>query len=516
MNPGQAFRKLGVALLGFACALPLTAQEWAGPAALEVRVEDAKGKSVQGAEVALEYLNVEGGAPPAPQATDGDGRCAIGGLAPGAWSLEVRKPGFMSYRAEILVALEGKPEIVAASQHNVAGAVSTMRVKLARARNAPKARPAVVVVESPAAAPVTPAMSPAKGEDQGEKPSLTGKTQDVAVATPTPVAAPSPVVETPRPTPVATPPVAAPAVQAAPPAPALGAASSPEARDEKLPLKEEAAEATVTAPVQPPTPVTSPPEAPAPAALATPAPPVSAPVPSPPAAPAPPSVAPAVPVPSVPTPARSAAPSPSPASPSAPSTSPAAPTEPTQPPSVSASPSMEPSSLPGSSTLPSPPPAAPLAPAEAAAPAAPAPTVSVAAPMARSCFECRPGESALAVAATVAAGGSGCSADAVARLRAAASGEIDAMRDALGSGCALLRVDLPAGARYTGFRYEAEGPNGRAADCLPGRECPIGASRFVGEPIVRRDGAATTVLGLFEAAADRRGTLIVYWSRSKK
>jgi hypothetical protein len=136
--------------------------------------------------------------------------------------------------------------------------------------------------------------------------------------------------------------------------------------------------------------------------------------------------------------------------------------------------------------------------------------------MARSCFECQPGESALAVAATVAAGGGSCAAGSSERLGSAALGELDAVRSLLGSGCALLHVELPRGARYTGFRYEAEGPNGRAADCLPGKECPIGASRFVGEPVVRREGDQTTVLGLFESSADRRGTLTVYWSRTKK
>ena len=136
--------------------------------------------------------------------------------------------------------------------------------------------------------------------------------------------------------------------------------------------------------------------------------------------------------------------------------------------------------------------------------------------MARSCFECKPGEAALAVAANIVAGGGRCTEDAAARLRASALHEIDAVRAAQGSGCSVLRVDLPAGARYTGFRYEAEGPNGRALDCLPGKECPVGASRFVGEPILRREGDTTTVIGLFEASADRRGTLTVYWSRSKK
>jgi hypothetical protein len=143
----------------------------------------------------------------------------------------------------------------------------------------------------------------------------------------------------------------------------------------------------------------------------------------------------------------------------------------------------------------------------------------VAAPIARSCFECRPGEAALAVSAVVAAaaeaGGGQCAAGLAEELRSATIADLPALAAAAGGGCAVLRVDLPKGARYTGFRYEAEGPNGRAADCLVGKECPAGASRFVGEPVVRREGEATAVFALFEAAADRRGTLTVYWSRSK-
>lgn len=122
----------------------------------------------------------------------------------------------------------------------------------------------------------------------------------------------------------------------------------------------------------------------------------------------------------------------------------------------------------------------------------------------------------MAVAASVREGGDRCSADAAGAVRSAAVGELSALAGSFGAGCALLRVDLPAGARYTGFRYEAEGPNGRAADCLAGKECPVGASRFVGEPIVRREGDVTIVLALFEAAAERRGTFTVYSSRSKK
>lgn len=121
----------------------------------------------------------------------------------------------------------------------------------------------------------------------------------------------------------------------------------------------------------------------------------------------------------------------------------------------------------------------------------------------------------MAITATVGAGGAACPAELAARLKVAATPELTAVAQALPAGCSLLRVELPRGARYTGFRYEAEGPNGRAEDCLPGKPCPAGASRFVGEPIVRREGDVTTVVGLFEATGERRGTLTVYWSRSK-
>jgi hypothetical protein len=121
----------------------------------------------------------------------------------------------------------------------------------------------------------------------------------------------------------------------------------------------------------------------------------------------------------------------------------------------------------------------------------------------------------MAASATIAAGGTACPADLAARLGRAPLGEALAASFTLSLGCSVLRVELPRGAKYTGFRYEAEGPNGRAEDCLVGKGCPAGSSRFVGEPIVRREGDVTTVIGLFEASADRRGTLTVYWSRAK-
>jgi hypothetical protein len=121
----------------------------------------------------------------------------------------------------------------------------------------------------------------------------------------------------------------------------------------------------------------------------------------------------------------------------------------------------------------------------------------------------------MAASATIAAGGTACPADLESRLRGGPLGAALAASFTLPVGCSVLRVDLPRGAKYTGFRYEAAGPNGRAEDCLVGKACPAGASRFVGEPIVREEGDVTTVLALFEASGDRRGTLTVYWSRAR-
>ncbi len=92
------------------------------------------------------------------------------------------------------------------------------------------------------------------------------------------------------------------------------------------------------------------------------------------------------------------------------------------------------------------------------------------------------------------------------------------LRAALPAGCALLRVELPRGTRYVGFRYEATGER-RRADCLPNRPCPAGECRFPGDPVVRREGDRTTVLAWFEV--DRRPprarrSLTVYYAPGRR
>lgn len=128
----------------------------------------------------------------------------------------------------------------------------------------------------------------------------------------------------------------------------------------------------------------------------------------------------------------------------------------------------------------------------------------------RGCFGCRPGETARALDVTTFAGGEACPADLRARLEAAPSEQWAELADALPSGCVLLPIVLSAADRYTGFRYEAAIPRGRVEDCLPGRDCVAGGCRFLGEPLLRREGGKTFLAAIFESGAERRASFIVY------
>jgi len=240
-------------------APPIGAQGWTGNAAFEVRVEDRRGKAVEGAIVALSHLEPFAAGGPAPLITDGRGRLQIGGLAPGSWSIEVRKEGFMSFRAEIVLQFNTRPEIVQATQHNVAGATGTMKVELEKLRSGPAAKPAIVrMPDTPIEAPPAPAEKAAS-----ERPKRTPR-----AARPTPQPTPKPVSEpAPKPTPVE--PAPKPAQQPAPapvaqspavtsaPEPSVAAGPAPKAVQESAP-------APVAAP-----PVAAPAPAPAPPAAAT-------------------------------------------------------------------------------------------------------------------------------------------------------------------------------------------------------------------------------------------------------
>ena len=453
------------ALLLAALLLPSFAagQEWRGPAALEVQVEDAKGRNLAGAEILLIYLSPEGGGSLPAVLTDANGRANIGGLAAGRWTVEVRHAGHMSFRAELALSADGKPLVQSASHRMAPGATSTMKIKFSRGRGG-------------APAPAAPAPAPPAEIVPVKPPPPVAEVAEVA---PAPAPVPAPMAPKDPKAPAKDSPPAAPVALAPTPVPAPVA---PRAPVKELPP---------AAPVAPaPPPVPTPAEAKARVKELSPAAPV---------APAPPPVpAPAV----AETPVGDVAPvvKPAPA--------------PAQPPTVA------PAALPAETPPPAPTPAIapavapPPAPAAALLPAAPAPARG------RLCVECPAGESAAWGEAAIEGGATvGCPVDLPVRLKSvdlAAAGALSAELAAAGTGCRVIAVELPAGARFTGFRYEAQSA-GVAADCLPGRGCPAGGCRFPNEPVLRVEGNRTVLLVGFESTApDLRRAVVAGYSTYNK
>jgi hypothetical protein len=140
-------------------------------------------------------------------------------------------------------------------------------------------------------------------------------------------------------------------------------------------------------------------------------------------------------------------------------------------------------------------------------------------PVERTCYECRPGESAIFTEAELAGGAStvpgACPADLRDRLASTAVDELGDLIAGLPAGCTVLRVDLPRSARYTGFRYETKPAGaGASSDCFPGRDC-AGGGRFPGEPLVRRDDVGTLVFATFETSTPTVAGFTVYWSKAR-
>ncbi len=137
---------------------------------------------------------------------------------------------------------------------------------------------------------------------------------------------------------------------------------------------------------------------------------------------------------------------------------------------------------------------------------------------ARLCVECPPGESAVWGEAAIAGGAAaGCPADLSARLQGVALDGVAQLSAELGPGCRVIAVELPAGARFTGFRYEAQS-SAVSADCLPGRACPAGDCRFPAAPTLRVTGKRTVLLVGFESTAPdpRRAVVAGYSTYAKK
>ena len=132
----------------------------------------------------------------------------------------------------------------------------------------------------------------------------------------------------------------------------------------------------------------------------------------------------------------------------------------------------------------------------------------------RTCPECPPGESAHSVESEVASGGAeaaGCPGEIRNRFAAAPPAAWVELAAELPPGCSEIRLELPAGARYTGYRYES-GTAAGWVDCPAARECPGLSSAWLGDPIVVREGDATRLLALFENRAEgpRRARFTAY------
>lgn len=438
-------------------ALPLGAAEvWRGPSSLEVRVEDSAGKAVEGAKVRLLYQAVEPKTGPAIATTDRDGEVSFFSLAEGWWALEVSKEGALSIHSEFVLSGEKKPAVLSTFQENTAGATQTLQVRIGR---------------------------PRAGRAAGDP---TGGPRVGRPAAPAPAVAPAPTTLPAAPASApATPPAELPAATVAPaPAPA----PAPEA----------------------PAPTESRPAAPS----APPVAPVPTPVPTPPSTPPPtqPTVAPAAPPPA-PAPSPSLAPkeqpTPQPIPPSAPATPPARPSEPPKPmPAPSPTPTAPPV------PVPTPAPAAPVmvpAPAPAPAPALPEPKAQRRSYAERSCIECKAGEEALSVEVAVPPGTTPCGEGLENRLSERDAAKAEA---GLPPSCRLLRIILPPGARFTGYRYEVE-DGGASRDCRAGADCPVGASRFPLDPGIRRGPTGTAFTAAFENTSPdraRRAIFTVYFA----
>lgn len=133
----------------------------------------------------------------------------------------------------------------------------------------------------------------------------------------------------------------------------------------------------------------------------------------------------------------------------------------------------------------------------------------------RTCPECPAGEASVSVERVLPAGaaaGAGCGGDIESRLR---GGEVPA---ALPAGCHVLRAVVPAGTRYTAYRYEIQdGADSR--DCIAGQDCPTGAARWPVNPVLVRRPEGTLVLAPFEAGAsdrERRVVLTVYYATGRR
>jgi len=181
----------------------------------------------------------------------------------------------------------------------------------------------------------------------------------------------------------------------------------------------------------------------------------------------------------------------------------------TAPPSVTPPPPSPQPAAPAPTPAPvAPPPAVTPAPVTPPPPAGPTETVRTRTAKDRTCVECQPGETAMSVEWAPSPGGGSCGGDIANRLR---GGEVPSD---LPPGCHVLKVVLPAGMRFTAFRYEAQA-GGYSFDCATGQPCSQDTGRWPIDPVLIRDPKGTVVLAPFENGAsqgDHRAVLTVYYT----
>jgi hypothetical protein len=133
------------------------------------------------------------------------------------------------------------------------------------------------------------------------------------------------------------------------------------------------------------------------------------------------------------------------------------------------------------------------------------------------CAECKPKEWAMTLEALVAASQGG--EDRCDRV-AASTRPSEVAEDSWLSedrACRTLAIHLPPGARFVGYRYEAEDNRARG-DCNGPEPCPVGEARFLAHPAIDRgasaSGAGPWISATFENAArtPRRVRLTAYFA----
>lgn len=492
----RIFFVLSIALGAWAASA--LAQPWRGPIALGLEVTDQEGDPVPGAEVRLEYAEVEPYSGPPPITTDAAGRAEVFGLAEGLWRAQVDKEDYSRYLVVLRLDAKKKRVLITAGPLRDAVAppleVEFSKTEARRAR-APRDRD--------------------RGDrdrdrdrdeerrgrgDRGER-GESGRISEREPAAPEPPPQPTVRIE---------------------PEPAEPQEPRPEP-EPREPRPEPAQ------PVPAETPAGSPSEEPPTAEPPTTRPPA------------------AVAQPGEPQPAEPQPVEPQPGIPERQPIRDEPPPEATAPEEPEEAPRRPERALPemGQPALPAPEPAPP-GPVEPGGP--PRPASQVMSYQDGTCSDCKPGEAATAAVAAAAGrrGGSGaCPAGFTSAVEEAlellaenataldtyigplvVDGQVVAVaeegarrraQELLGpylsgeSSCQVLLVVLGPSVKFTGYRYEAR-QGSRGGDCLAGQDCPIGGAVWPEHPRIERKGGSTIVWSVFEnrAEAPRQAELTVY------